>query len=335
MDVSPSLDPSVETLTYAATSPTDQPVYWSLIDRPKESDSSEIESSLAIHPAHAKRLLRRLTSPTITQTPEYLHIVIPTPIPNKLTGQTSRAELTIFLRPDHLITAHQGEVRFVTRLFRDSQADSELWTRLAENGASAILWSIIDRLGVTIQALADSHAHECQSIEETTIARLLAGVRGELVSPRVEAEASLLRRENRALIDIASAQRRIVRGLLARQSENPSDDRRFINTSIEARETADRFSQAEKALHDASAALECFELAQANGQRRETRDLLRVVAILNLIVLPALIVTTLFGLSISDLPLAGEPLAFEIILLVITLLVLGVLALARRQGWLN
>ncbi len=294
---------------------------WAHAERATPVEAEYLSRRFGLHPVHLAECLGRRQRPKLVEQPDYLYLVLGTLVRGRHARSATSSEATIFLGPNFLVTIHHGDVRPVTRLFRECQGSDELRAETLGRGPAYLLYVLTDRLlNSCLQALEALNS-EVQMAEESLLIE---------EDRAVAREAPFLRRDAAALGQLVRPQAAVLAALadLARSSPLLVADLAPYWASLAGRseylaESADACSSAARAV-----AASCDSLAA-----RQTAEATRLIAVILATTLPLLVLTTLFGINVRDLPLADHPYAFEFALAALAAVALGTLYLFRRRRW--
>ncbi|MCJ7605812.1 MAG: magnesium transporter CorA family protein, partial [Dehalococcoidales bacterium] len=239
----------------------------------------------------------------------------------KETRISSNRQWAAFIGEDYLITLHTGELRTMNALFRDCQANEDARQEYFSNGSGFLLYRILDRTVDSYFPVLDK------------ILSLIEDVEDDVFDEETEAakELSILRR------DIIT-QRAVMFPTRAIFAEMENKLKRFSKTDVTVyyNDLMDHMNKICETLDEVQEIIEVFKDADYTLATYRINRVTRLLTIFSTIILPFLIVSSLYGMNIS-LPgglETGDPVTFIVLLVVMSGIAAGMLFFFRRRRWI-
>jgi magnesium transporter len=264
--------------------------------------------------------LSRKQRPKIDEYKDYLFSILHFQVYDKERKVSSHTQLSVFIGESYLITLHTGQLKGLQQLFRECQAEQARQENFAY-GSGYLLYRIFDRLVDSYSPILDK------------IMALMEEVEDKVFDENVEAaqELSILRR------DIIT-QRRIVLPLRTVIGSLESKLKRFtkIDMSVYYGDLMDHMNQACETLDECKEIIEVFKDTDYILGTDRLNRIMRTVTVLGTILLPFLIVSSMYGMNIA-LPGGleeGSHLSFFILMLVMAAIAGTMLLIFKRKRWI-
>jgi magnesium transporter len=306
---SPSAPPSIRSVTANGFS-------WVSVERPTRSESDEVCRRYDLLPSDVETALDRRQTPRIVRRERYLFVVVHVPLAPS--GGQRRglviSPVAICVRPDSLLTFHDGEIRPLMRLFRQLEADASSRDAAFAVGVEGVLFSIVQRL-VDAMVAARERLDQAISIQEGEILRS--------PTPSTIEVLAQLRREARVL-------RRLIAPLPTLIRELGEIDL-GLATKADWAHLALRPARLVEALDDDVDALREILAATSVAATLRGTAHLQVLTVVVTTTLPVLAVMAILAM-LPENPLAGQANNSTVRLAVAGVVFLGALLTLRRRG---
>jgi magnesium transporter len=292
---------------------------WFDIRDPTVADIEFLRAEYGFHPLALEDVMSRLQRPKLDVYEDYLLIVMQFPVHNKATRLTVASEVDIVVGPDYVITAHDGNLKPLVRMF-DTVLESEQ-TRATFLGQSTahLLYYIIDRLVDYCFPIVSKLTEHIERIEDVIFTDS---------SLRTVQEISILRRD---LITM----RRIMKPQIGVVSQLENRGLPMIHSDIEVYfgDIADHLGKIWDSLEDLKDVLDGLSATFDSLSSHRLNEVIKVLTALSVLVLPITAVTGMFGMNVP-LPYEGSRGALPAILALLVTIVVAMLWAFRRRGWI-
>lgn len=294
---------------------------WVNIQPPTEREIEYLEETYHFHPLDLDDCLSRKQIPKVDEYPEYLFVIFHLPVFDKETRVTAKRQWSAFVGEKFLITLHTGELRTLTALFRDCQANEDAREEYFSNGSGYLLYRILDRSIDSYFPVLDK------------ILSLMEDMEDNVFDEDVETakELSVLRRD-------IIAQRRV---MFPTRTLFMSLERRLkrftrVDLTVYFGDLTDHMNKICETLDELKEVIEVFKDTDYMLATYRINRVTRLITIFSTIVLPFLIVSSLYGMNVT-LPGGlerGSIQSFLILLLVMLIIAGSMLFFFRRRRWI-
>ncbi len=294
---------------------------WINILNPGQEEIDYLAETYHFHPLALDDSVSRKQLPKVDVYPGYLFFIFHYPFYDKKTRISSKRQWSAFIGEGYLVTIHTGELRTMNALFRDCQANEDSRKEYFSYGSGFLLYRILDRTIDSYFPVLDKLLSLIEDIED------------DVFDEEIEAtkELSILRR------DIIT-QRAVMFPTRSIFIEMENKLKRFSKTDVTAyyNDLMDHINKICEQLDELQEIIEVFKDTDTTLATYRINRVTRLLTIFSTIVLPFLIISSLYGMNV---PLPGgiergDPWVF-ISLLGIGGIITGLmLVFFRRRHWI-
>jgi magnesium transporter len=295
---------------------------WVNINAPTERENEWLAENYQFHPLALDDCLSRKQISKMDVYPGYLFFIFHYPLYDKSTRIASKRQWSAFIGENYLVTVNTGDMKTLSALFRDCQANEESRKEYFEGGSGFLLYRLLDRTIDSYFPVLDK------------ILSLMEGIEDTVFDEEVEAakEISILRR------DIIT-QRAVFFPTRAIFIEMENKLKRFSKMDVTAHynDLMDHINRICDTLDECKEIIEVFSDADFRLGTDRVNRILRVLNILATIALPFIIITSLYGMNVVLPGGLGDNhnyITFVILLVVMGLTAAGVLLYFRHRRWI-
>jgi len=292
---------------------TQNGISWINITTTTANDVAYLEQTYPqLHPVALDDLLRDTKRPKFDDYGDHLFLVMHFPVWDMRRRVSRSCEVEMFLGENFVVTAHNGTLKPLMRLFQDCLDGKPEACRVCfEHEAVGLLYAIIERLV--------SHLSPMLSKVEENISRLEEDIFND-DSRQPIVEVAYLRRDIIALQRIVRPQSQILKQLEDIESRLlPGDsDIHFGTPRDQLDKASDMISDYKELING------LIETAHTIATHR-TNQIVQVLTVISVILMPLTLLSGIYGMNIA-LPLQEHPLAF----LFVTGLMVAIVAFMLR-----
>ncbi|GEA14765.1 magnesium transport protein CorA [Moorella sp. E308F] len=231
-------------------------------------------------------------------------------------GQRSlTTALNVFLGPRYIVTVHQEELEFVTKLWRQYRQDPQLF----QKGTDFILYSLLEPLTETFFTFFDRTEGKIEYLEEEVFRRPTRQILNQVFT---------LRRQAIKLRKILGAQRDILNLLAYPEFKLVKPENRvfFLDIYNEMLRLIDQV----ETFHDlASSTLEIYLSLTSN----RLNEIMKVLTVITTIMMPLTLIAGIYGMNFRYMPELEWRYGYFTVLGVMAMLAGVMLFFFRRKGW--
>jgi magnesium transporter len=304
----------IRTITYNG-------ITWVDMDRPGQAEIEWLRATYGFHPLHLEDTVSKTQRPKIDDADDYTFIVTHFPVYSKLVRQTTASEVDIFVGASFVITAHQGNLKPLVRLFKQCAEEPDQRARYMGRSTGYLVYTIIDRLVDYCFPILSKIDENIEQIEDEIF---MEHVR------RTVQEISVVRR------DIISF-RRIIKPLIPVVNSLERKNRPFLHEDMEEYfgDVADALSRIWDTLEEFKEVIEGLSDTISTLTNNRINDIIKVLTIISVILLPLTLISGIFGMNVK-LPGGWEdqPYAFAVIMGSMLVVMIVMLIYFRWRKWI-
>lgn len=310
---------SNSTRSLAIQSVSHNGITWVNIVHPGEAEIEWLRKTYGFHPLHLDDMLSKIQRPKIDDEDDYAFIVMHFPVYSKLVRITTPSEVDMFVGGSYLITTHAGNLKPLTRLFKQCSEEPAIRAQVMGRSTGYLLYSIVDRLVDYCFPILNKIDLNIEQVEDDIFK--------EKVRATVQ-EISLIRR------DIISF-RRIIKPLVPVVGSLERKNRPFLNEETEDYfgDIADHLSKIWDTLEDYKEVIEGLSDTITTLTNNRINEIIKVLTIISVILLPLTLISGIFGQNMEH-PFEGNPYAFWIVLSIMAGVAIIMLAFFRLRKWI-
>jgi magnesium transporter len=294
-------------------------VSWTNIVHPEPQDLDQLAALYPqFHPLNLRDCLTLLEIPKLDHYDNYLFLVIHMPFWDKDLQISRRAEVDIFISKGVLVTSHRGELKLIDEIFTRLQTDTSEQAERIEQGASPLLYYLLDQLVDDCRPIVHKVEQNIQKIElsifQTNTRYLLH-------------EIALVRRDVIALRGILKPQLEIFDQLI--KGTWP-----FIHTDLDPywSDIRDHLSQLCITLDEYAEVISGLSDTADTLASHRIDEVIRLLTVVTVITMPVTVLSTLFGMNIV-MPYAEYPHLFYVVTILGIVFAGFLLWFLNRKRW--
>lgn len=311
----PEEPPRIETVTWGGFT-------WVNIQSPTERETEWLAQNYQFHPLALDDCLSRKQISKIDVYPGYLFFIFHYPLYHKETRIAAKRQWSAFIGENYLVTVHTEEMKTLVALFRDCQLNEETRKEYFSGGSGYLLYRLLDRSIDAYFPVLDKILSLIEDIEDAVFDEEIEAAK----------EISVLRR------DIIT-QRAVFFPTRAIFIEMENKLKRFSKTDVTPyyKDLMDHINRICDTLDEAKEIIEVFSDSDYTLATHRINRIVRVLNILATIMLPFLIVSSLYGMNVLLPGGVGEATHFETFLLLLVIMALIAAAMLyyfHRRRWI-
>ena len=294
-------------------------ITWVNVEKPTTKDIDYLAKNYLFHPLDLEDCLSRIELPKIDEYENYLFSVLHFPVFHKKARVTMPNQVSVFIGADFVVTVHSGDLKPLVKLFKDCQQNERAREDNMARSSGYLLYRILDRLVDYCFPIMNKIIANVEAAED----RLFSEQARDTVR-----EISVLRRD-------IMAYRRIIRHQPAILKSLEEKDYPFLREDLDVYygDIGDHVGKLMETLEEYKEIVEgLFDTGDSLSSHR-TSEVMKMLTILGTILLPLLLVASLYGMNVS-LPFEDSSLAFTFIILISFAISGGMLAYFRLKRWI-
>ena len=293
-------------------------ITWLDVQRPGVAEMQYLKERYPFHQLSLDDCLSVIQIPKLDEFEDHLFLVLHFPRFDKGRRLTVPSEVDVFVGANYVVTVHAGDLRPLLKLFHDCQASDGIRQDVMSRGSGYLLYRILD-------ALVDNSFPILSKIVENVnfVEQQVFETRGQ----KLIREMAVLRRDILSYV-------RLVRPQIEVLEEMEEKDFSFLKVQedIYYGDLADHMRRIRSELETLREVVDgLYDTYGTLGMHR-TNDIIRVLTVAATVLLPFLLITSLYGMNVS-LPLDNKAWAFAMIVVANAIIAGGLLVFFTLRRW--
>ncbi|MBE2225463.1 MAG: hypothetical protein IAF02_28265, partial [Anaerolineae bacterium] len=228
-------------------------------------------------------------------------------------------EIDIFISKGVLVTSHQGDIKPLNDLFSSMQKDASLRQQFMTQGASPLLYEVLNELVQYCYPILHKVNHKIRHIEQNLFST---------DTPHILQEVALARRDVISLRHILMPQIKVI-------YELERGDWHFIHDDLDIYwgDIGDHLSQIGAMLDEQKEVISGLSETIDTLSSHRIDEVVRLLTLITLVSVPITVIATIFGMNMT-LPYGDHPLAFYAVNALAIGVTIAFIWHLRRKHWL-
>jgi magnesium transporter len=295
---------------------------WIHINKPSPKDMDYLKNEYNFHPLDIEDCLINIQRPQMSEYTNYIFFILTFPYYDRQNKEIKSSELDFFIGPKYLITISDGLIPTLDNFFQEvknSEYSQDQYMQYPH--AAYLLYEILHRLQNYTMPMLDHVSQDIQNVEQSIFSGKEKQVAKEILN---------IKRNIVNFRKIMQAHKTIIKKLMATGAKFFMPDKTNVYFSNILDRTKDIWDILEtqkeniNAFHETNESLISFKL----------NEIMRVLTIISVILIPANLIATTFGMNAQHMPIIGTPYDFYIIFSIMVLIMLILVNFFRRKDWL-
>jgi len=297
-------------------------IVWIHASDPTDEDLSYLKEKFGFHPldiADVKSISQR---PKLDEYPQYIFMVLLFAWYDRAEREIKAAEIDFFIGEQYLITISDGHLMEIDRFFQECNHHEATRQLYMGDHPVQLLHEIIHRQQVNTFAMLDHISLDIENIER----QIFAGNERHMVK-----EILFIKRNIVGFRRVMQSHKNIIKRLMATRTKffMPDTMNIYFNNILERSKDIWEILEGHKENIDA------FASTNESLISFKLNDIMKILTIISVILIPANLVASLFGMNTQYTPLLHHPLGFYVVLLIMATIMGSLLLWFNRKGWLK
>lgn len=295
-------------------------VSWINITNPTPEDMQSLaEQYPNFHPLHLGDSLSELELPKLDVGDDYLFIVAQLPRWNGEARVCYPTEIDIFVASGVLVTIHANEIKPLHELFTAAQADEARRQAMMGQGASPLLYQLMDTLVDYCDPILEKVNQTIRHIELSLFEEDMEHILYEVAVARrgVIAIRHILRPQLDVMRELGKGSWPFIQGHLDMYWDDIADHLSRLLAMLD---------EHVEVIGGLSDTIDTLASHRIDG-------VIRLLTIITILTVPLTLLSTIFGMNV-DLPYGAGPALFYTVNAIGVVLTIGVILYLRRRSWL-
>lgn len=299
---------------------------WYDLEAPGEKEYKFLRERFQFHPLDIQDCVSPVQRPKIEEYSHYIFLVVRIPFYQKEERVIRALEIDIFVGQNYLVTVHQGKSTTLKDFVRECRDYRAIREKYFQFGPGFLLYEILNRMFDRCYSLLDAVGSEIDRVEnkmfkgqEGEIVEIIAGIKRNVINFRkiMKAHGPLMKRlinSEKFFLNLNGA--------------------RFNNKEILFDNLLDKIQDIWDILDGHTETIAALETTNENLISHRLNEIMKTLTVVSSILLPAALVTQIFGMSYDNAPLLTNRIGFIIVFLLIFFLPLILILFFKKKKWL-
>lgn len=252
-----------------------------------------------VHPLNLEDLLSVMERPKIDEQEQYLFVVMQFPQWDRVERITRSSEVDFIVGRNVLVTAHDGNLSPLVKLFERCQTSPVECEKLMARGSNDAFYSVVDQLVDYMFPILNKVDANVHHIEESLFTATTRHIIQDIAIVRRDIIA--LRRIIRHLVPVLEQLERTEHPVIRDELEEYFGD--TVDHGRLARDIIDENFEVISGLADTANTLVSHRI----------NEVMRILTVISVLILPLTLITGIYGMNIN-LPLDEHPAAFIVVM---------------------
>ncbi|MDD5749307.1 MAG: magnesium/cobalt transporter CorA [Patescibacteria group bacterium] len=295
---------------------------WLHIEKPTQEQIEALKKEYGFHPLDLEDCLIKIQRPQISEYPNYIFFILTFPVYNRQTREIQSSEIDFFVSSKYLITISDGQLSTISHFFNEvKNNDYSREKYMLSSHPVFLLYEILYRLQNYTMPMIDHIVQEIDAIGK----KIFKGQEKKLVGEILHTK--------RNIVDFRrtmQAHKNIIKKLMATKNKFFMPDKTNIYFSNILDKTKDIWDSLENIKENINALQETNESLISY----KLNEIMKTLTVISVIIIPATLVASIFGMNTEYMPIIGERYDFYFILAIVFTVIFLFFSYFRRKKWL-
>lgn len=295
---------------------------WIHIEKPSREEMEYLKQEYDFHPLDIEDCLVKVQRPQMSEYPHYVFFILTWPAYNRKTREIESSEVDFFIGSKFLVTISDGLSPTLKNFFQELKTNEYSRERYMMGSHPVfLLYEILHRLQNYTMPMLDHVTQEIGDIEK----RIFKGEEKRLVIEILHTK--------RNIVDFRrtmQAHKNIIKKLMNTNNKFFMHDRINIYFS----NILDRAKDIWEILETLKENINTFQETNESLISHRLNDIMKTLTIVSVVMIPATLVASIFGVNARYMPIVGQNGDFYIIMSIILAVIFLSLMYFRSKRWL-
>lgn len=294
---------------------------WTHFSEFKSDEAEYVRENFNFHPLDIEDCLSPAQRPKLDEYKNYIFMILTFPIYVPEEKEVVSAEVNFFIGPEYLVTVNKNNLPPLAKFFEQCQLNDTMREKFMTGNPTKLLYEILNRLQEYCFPMLDHISDDIDFLEKG----IFKGYERQMVK-----KILIIRRNIVNFRKIMQAHKNVIKKLISLNTKYfiPTTIKSYYANILEQTkdiwDTLNNHKETIEALHSTNESLISFRL----------NDIMKLLAIISVVVVPANLLASIFGMNALFMPIIKNPNGFWVVLAMMLIVMLGLLLLFRRKKWL-
>jgi len=294
---------------------------WIHIEKPGRGEIEYLQKEYDFHPLDLEDCLVKVQRPQFSEYSHYIFFILTFPFYNRETREIESSEVDFFIGAKYIITISDGKIPVLKNFFNEIKTNEYFREKyMLASHSVFLLYEILHRLHNYTIPMLDHITQEIEDIEK----RIFKGEEKKLVIEILHTKRNIVDFRR-----VMQAHKNIIKKLMN------SKDNFFMHSKIDIYFTniLDRTKDIWDILETLKENINTFQETNESLISYKLNDIMKTLTIISVIMMPANLVASIFGMNAKHMPFIGMNYDFYILLNIILLLFILFVVYFRKRRW--
>ena len=294
---------------------------WLNIIKPTRKEIDYLQKNYNFHHLDLEDCLVKVQRPQISEYHNYIFFILTFPFYNRQTRAIESSEVDFFVGSNYLITINDGLNTTVNEFFKElKENDKNKLSHMSSHQVN-LLYEVLHRLQVHTLPILDHISEDIENVEK----RIFKGEEKKVVREILHIKRNIVN-----LRKIMQAHKNIIKKLMAMRNKFFIPDQ----VNIYFTNILDRTKDIWDVLETQKENINAFQETNESLISYKLNDIMRILTVISVILIPANLIASIFGMNAHFMPFVNQPYDFHIILSIMLVMMLIFLLYFRKKDWL-
>ncbi len=295
---------------------------WIHINQPTKEDIEFLRKEYDFHPLDLEDCLTKIQRPQISEYAHYIFFILTFPVYNRKNREIYSSEVDFFLSSKYLITIGDAKISTLDNFFDEVQNNEYSKEKyLMASHPIFLLYEVMHRLQNYTFPMLDHISQDIEDIDK----RIFKGEERKLVREILHVKRNIVDFRR-----IMQAHKNVIKKLMSTHTKFFMHNK----TNVYFSNILDRTKDIWDILETQKENINAFQETNESLISYRLNDIMKTLTIISVIMIPANLIASIFGMNAKAMPFIGKPYDFSAIMLIIFIMILTFVIYFRRKKWL-
>lgn len=295
---------------------------WTHIENVTRAEIDFLKTEYDFHPLDLEDCLVKVQRPQISEYSHYIFFILTFPVYNRTTREIESSEVDFFIGSRYIVTISDGRIPTLKNFFNEIKTNEYSQEKYMMGSHSVfLLYEVLHRLQNYTIPMIDHISQEIEDIEK----RIFKGEEKKLVIEILHTKRNIVDFRR-----IMQAHKNIIKKLMN------TSDKFFMHDKINIyfSNILDRAKDIWEILETLKENIGTFQETNESLISHKLNDIMKTLTIVSVIMIPATLVASIFGINAKHIPIVGINGDFYFIMAIILTIIGFSLFYFRNKRWL-
>jgi len=293
---------------------------WLHISKPGRKEIEYLKDKYNFHPLDLEDCLVKIQRPQISEYTNHIFFILTFPVYNRVNKEIESSEIDFFISAKYIITISDEFIPVVNNLFEETKDNNYNKEKYMSPHPVYLLYETLHRLQNYTFPMLDHISEDIEAIEK----KIFSGKEKEVVSEILNVKRNILHFRK-----IMQAHKNIIKKLMNTHTKFFMPDK----TNVYLSNILDRTKDIWDILETQKENMNAFQETNDALISHKLNEIMRILTVISVILIPANLVASTFGMNTKFPPFIGNPYDFYKIVSLMFIILIIVIIYFKRKRW--